>query len=535
MEYTYFVSYSCYQSRMRILLNGKESLSASSTMLQYMNEPLYIWANKFLDLLYHEIEENYALIFVGRTEEAEIMSKLAKDYPHCKSFEARKPLIDTPVKDRMIGLSKLIKENTFQAPPTIKMNAFFLSNKELADKWKSYVNELEIRNQYCDVSFSSDIIENYRNAKKDSVVFYIFDSLEDAEKYANNVVLSQYAFFLTEGQSVGFIKLLDNKYFFGFTKDTFFDVVFNCFFLFPLVESFSKYAGALLREVADEDIQTKIRLLLSEKPVVKINAESTVEIDRSIPFDISVFPDGAQVPELYFEYQLPDIVECTQQRVYGKKEGTSKVLVYEKGEVNPLKELCFTVKRRNRVTTVNLSDYSLSLGVGDRHTIVMEAFPENADNLDRVKWYSDDEKIASVDQNGVVYIKNAGKCNIYCSVEKVYSSCTVESKPYLRDIRLSEDFSSGSLSMQLGEEKALNISLIPENSYDKKVNISSSDYMTVNVQKDIVTACGIGEADVYIENSTKRIRKTIHITVYSNSRKSKKKKGLFGLFGKDDK
>ena len=63
------------------------------------------------------------------------------------------------------------------------------------------------------------------------------------------------------------------------------------------------------------------------------------------------------------------------------------MLVYEKGEVEPLKELSFTVKRRCRVETVNLSDYSLSLGVGDRYTLEMEAFPENADNFDKLKWY----------------------------------------------------------------------------------------------------------------------------------------------------
>lgn len=535
MEYIFFVSYSCYQSRMRILLNGKESLSASSTMLQYMNEPFYTWAHKFLDLLYREIEEDYALIFVGRTEETEIIAQLANTYLHCKSFEARKPIIDTSVKERMVGLSKLIKENTFQIPPPISMNAVFLSKEENVDIWKTYVNELEICNQYCNVSFSSDIIENYGTVKNDSVVFYIFDSIEEAEKHANNVDLSKYAFFLIEGQSTGFIQLLDNKYFFGFTKDIFFDIVFHCFFLFPLVESFSKYARILLKKVSDENMRTKIKLLLSEKPVIEINAESTIELDRSVPFDIRVFPKGAQIPELYFEYQLPDIVECAQQRVYGKKEGISKVLIYEKGEVEPLKELCFTVKRRNRVTTVNLSDYSLSLGVGDRHTLEMEIFPENADNLDKIKWYSDDEKIADVDQDGCVYIKSVGKCNIYCSVDKVFSSCTVESKPYLRDIKLADDFLSGNLSMQFGEEKNLNINLVPEDAYDKEVNISSSDYMVINIKNDTVVACGIGEADIYIENSTKRIRKRIHITVYSNSIKSKMKKSFFGLFRKGDK
>lgn len=38
-DYTYFITYSCYTRKMSVLLNGKDTLSRNSAVLQYMNEP----------------------------------------------------------------------------------------------------------------------------------------------------------------------------------------------------------------------------------------------------------------------------------------------------------------------------------------------------------------------------------------------------------------------------------------------------------------------------------------------------------------
>ncbi|MBQ8435263.1 MAG: hypothetical protein IJX24_04565, partial [Oscillospiraceae bacterium] len=142
---TYHISYSCYSRRMRILLNEKNSISSGSTILQYMNEPFYIWAAKILDLLYREIEDDYQLIFEGRPEEIEIMSHLAQQYSHCISFEARTPIIAASLQNRMIGLSTIMTEDNIAAKDVISIEAFFAVDSNNASHWGGYIDELEIR------------------------------------------------------------------------------------------------------------------------------------------------------------------------------------------------------------------------------------------------------------------------------------------------------------------------------------------------------------------------------------------------------
>jgi hypothetical protein len=430
----------------------------------------------------------------------------------------------------MVGLSRIMKEKAFRFPEAITLNAVFFTSKKDFEKRKLLIDELEIQNQYCNVEFSLKDYSKYESITSRDIVFFIAESIEEIQPYLSGPCPSSYMFVLIQGKPDTFFHLSGNQYFFGFHEESFFETVFHCFLLFPLAEGLADYSVKLLNSIRDEDTRTKIKVLLSEKPVVRLSAENKVELNCSVPFDMEVYPEGAQPPELSFEYQLPGIVECTQQRIYGKREGTTKVLVYEKGEVEPLKELTVTVEKRNRVTNITLSDYALCRGVGDRFYMDMQAFPQDADNLDKLKWYSDNEDVAVVNQSGCVYVKSAGQCNIYCSVEKIYATCSLEGKPYLERIDLSEEFHADSITMTMGEEKDLCVKLTPMNAYDKNLTISSSNYMVVNIQNEILTAVGLGEADIFIENSTKRLKRRIHISVVKNSRNTRKKRGLFGLF-----
>ncbi len=243
-----------------------------------------------------------------------------------------------------------------------------------------------------------------------------------------------------------------------------------------------------------------------------------------------MFMEALSEEELAFEYQLPNIVECTQTRIFGKKEGTTKVLVYEKGEVEPLKELTFTVHKRNRVTDITLSDYALSLGVGDRYSLSMQAVPENGDNLEKLRWYSDNEAVAVVDKRGTITVRSAGKCNIFCAVEKVYATCAVESKPYLEKIALSSFFETDHVTMTIGEEQPLGLQLTPPDAYDKNIQISCSNYMVANVKEDVVSAVGLGETELFQKSAGSRITRKIHVTVTGKGKK-RKKRGFFSFLG----
>lgn len=69
-----------------------------------------------------------------------------------------------------------------------------------------------------------------------------------------------------------------------------------------------------------------------------------------------------------------------------------------------------------KATGIKLSDTSITLtSKGDTKKLVATVEPANATDKD-VKWYSDNERIATVDNNGVVTSVRKGRVNIYCEL-----------------------------------------------------------------------------------------------------------------------
>lgn len=533
MNYTYYIIYSCYAGKMTVLLNGKTVLSQNSSILQYMNEPFYRWCNKLPELLYRELGENYRLIFTGRQEEAGILKKIMEDYPHCIHMEIKLFELRQTIQERMIGLSRLIREKNLVCLPPVNIEAVFMGSRSALQKWEGLIRQLEIRNQYCAVTIRTAGKHEEEKLSQKAVRFYLAESPGDIEGLGECVPEGQYAFILSEGIRDGFCRSEGNKFVYGITKQSFFQAVFECFLLFPLTECFSKYAAALMEYTKDQKVKQQIRLLLSEKPVIYAQAEERIERGCSVPFKIEMQPKGSLVPAITFEYQIPGIVTCTQQRIYGEKVGKTGVRVYEKGAAEPFAEFQFEVYERNRITAIDLSDYNQLLGVGDVLQLTCKYYPPDADNADKLTWYSDKKEIAVVSSSGMVTTKSAGKCKIYCAAEKVTAVCTLEIKPYLRSIALP--FSKDeTVQIEVGEEKQVVCITEPENAYDGKLTFGSSNLMVVNASGNTLIGVAEGEADITVENGSGRIRECFHVRVGRGNNPEPqpvKKKKFWGIFG----
>ena len=150
MEYTYHITYSCYTRKMQILLNDKDVLSQSSSVIQYMNEPFYVWCEQILPLLYRELGESFHLIFTGRDEEAEILRSMAAGLPFCLSVETRSFGVPASLQERMIALSRFMKESGIPALPPIRIQAVFVGSPKALNKWGEMFNDNVMANAILD-------------------------------------------------------------------------------------------------------------------------------------------------------------------------------------------------------------------------------------------------------------------------------------------------------------------------------------------------------------------------------------------------
>ncbi len=81
------------------------------------------------------------------------------------------------------------------------------------------------------------------------------------------------------------------------------------------------------------------------------------------------------------------------------------------------------------VESSKISDKSIKLGVGENEALSVKVSPSNA-TIQTVKWYSEDESVATVDENGVVTATGAGETVVYSLTDDGYykSSCEVTVK-----------------------------------------------------------------------------------------------------------
>lgn len=161
----------------------------------------------------------------------------------------------------------------------------------------------------------------------------------------------------------------------------------------------------------------------------------------------------------------------------GKKKATCKVTVFAK-----------TVA----VTGIVLSETSLQLNRGDKHTLKATIQPGNASDK-TIQWSSSNSSVASVDQDGIVTAVGAGSATIKASSGSLSVSCTVDVNVPVTSISLNVIL----LTLEKGNFALLTATVSPDDAIDKTVQWSSDNPSVATVdQNGKVIAVDDGKAKI---------------------------------------
>ncbi len=144
------------------------------------------------------------------------------------------------------------------------------------------------------------------------------------------------------------------------------------------------------------------------------------------------------------------------------------------------------------VTDVKLSKSSLNLKIGEEATLTAEVRPDTI-TTQTVKWKSDKDDIATVDENGKVKAIAAGTAKITVTADNngETATCTVKvSKVGVTGITLN----AASGSLKKGEKVTLTPTVAPDNATNKDITWSTSNDKVATVLNGVVTAVGQGSA-----------------------------------------
>ena len=178
------------------------------------------------------------------------------------------------------------------------------------------------------------------------------------------------------------------------------------------------------------------------------------------------------------------------------------------------------------VSSITLNAKKLEMKVGETSILTATVLPDNATDKS-VTWTSTDNTIASVDDDGKVTAKKAGKAVITAksvSNPDVVASCEVTVVQPVTEVTL--DATSIEFN-EVGETYQLNATVLPEDANNKSVTWRSSDKSVCTVSETgLVTAVGSGTATVTVTTvdggKTATCEVTVTISVSSITLNAKK-------------
>ena len=136
------------------------------------------------------------------------------------------------------------------------------------------------------------------------------------------------------------------------------------------------------------------------------------------------------------------------------------------------------------VQSIAVSPEEKTVPVGESVQLSVVFTPENATNQ-KVVWTTDDEAVATVDENGVVTAVAMGETMISALASGFRAQCRVtvpDNTVYVESVSLDET----SLTMEIGDRQTLVATVTPADATDPSVKWSSDNTAVATVSEEVV-------------------------------------------------
>ena len=215
----------------------------------------------------------------------------------------------------------------------------------------------------------------------------------------------------------------------------------------------------------------------------------------------TVKPDNAKNKTLNWSSSDEAIAKVDDKgNVSAIAEGVATITV-EATDGSNIKATCKVTVKRIKVETITLDMNETELFVGESQTLIATVKPDDAKNK-TLKWFSSDEAIAQVNENGVINALAEGIVTITAEAmdgSNIKATCKVTVKS-IKAESLTLDKTEANLF--IGESLALIATIAPENATNKAIRWSSSDENVATVDENgNVSAKAEGTATITVETT----------------------------------
>ena len=264
---------------------------------------------------------------------------------------------------------------------------------------------------------------------------------------------------------------------------------------------------------------TEIKDLIAAEEITLDKTEGELEEGQTLQLTATITPEEATIKECNWSSSDETIATVNANGlVTAKKAGTATITVTTKDGSELSKKCEITVTpAKIAVTGITLDKISTQVQEGKLVQLVATVTPDNATVKD-CEWTSSDETIASVDENGLVTAKQAGKVTITATTKdgsELSAKCeitVISAKVEVTGITLDKT----SAETEEGKTVQLVATVTPDNATVKDCEWTSSDETVATVDENgLVTAKQAGTAVITVtskDNSEISAECTITVT-----------------------
>ncbi|WP_075556295.1 Ig-like domain-containing protein [Parabacteroides timonensis] len=183
-----------------------------------------------------------------------------------------------------------------------------------------------------------------------------------------------------------------------------------------------------------------------------------------------------------------------------------------------VKAVCNVKVKPTQLEKIELNQYELIGDPGTNKQLTVIFYPENATNKNLI-WKSSNEKVAVVNEYGLVTLKSTGSCEISATSEEggFTAICLVT----VNKVEVSTImFLDGLTEISTGESKKLRYSVLPSGAVEEGLIWTSSDESIATVENGVVTGHAPGSVTIRVRNEKGSFSETTRVHIISSIQKN---------------
>lgn len=482
---------------------------------KYLTMPFHDWYRGILPEIYREVNDEFELFLVAREFECELFDKANSGYDKCVGIRYGILQYESETLDRLHRLQNAVRRLPSRS---LRIQVYSdVSGRELMHDaqmdtfWESSLIIPDYSLEALDVLEDRINNEEEYELKCDArfVFLYETDTSEVSVKGLDRMPGNTYIFGTSAEYERGWIE--DSVYYEQFEPGNAREKIKKWLDYEALPSLLENLMSGLNPDPSDRN-GMELCMLDQVEPMTFVKGVECVDLGGYVSVDKYYYPDEESAPKIELTSSASNVISVQGAMLRGENIGTSVISAYIPGNPAPIKTFYMQCIKRNPIQQIDADTEDCIITAGDTVSIQYHYYPEDADNVQEIRCYSDNPSVVSVDEDACTFeAVSEGNATVVIEAGEARAEINIEVYPALEEIY----FTPNAIQLYIGESASFTIGYSPENVLDTNFTIESSGPGEVQVDQESgkIVAVNAGGVVLTAKNADGSVSGSLNIVV----------------------